>query len=152
LISARMTTPTFRYYVRVRYAECDAQKIVFNARYSEYIDLATTEYLRALGFGEELVEGALDYQLVKQTIEWKASAHFDNVLEISVRTLRIGTTSFELSHEFRIADKPPVIAFAQTIYVCVDAQTMGKTPVSDALREALDRGSPGSVTDHAGYL
>ena len=33
----------FRYYLRVRYGECDAQKVVFNARYADYIDLATTE-------------------------------------------------------------------------------------------------------------
>ena len=39
----------FRYYLRVRYGECDAQKVVFNARYADYVDLATTEFLRALG-------------------------------------------------------------------------------------------------------
>ena len=29
----------FRYYLRVRYIECDAQKVVFNSRYSEYVDV-----------------------------------------------------------------------------------------------------------------
>lgn len=61
----------FRYYVRVRYGECDAQKVVFNARYADYLDLSTTEFLRALGFGEALINGTFDYQLVKLTIEWK---------------------------------------------------------------------------------
>ncbi len=46
----------FRYYLRVRYGECDAQKVVFNARYAEYVDLATTD-LRALGYGEQLFSG-----------------------------------------------------------------------------------------------
>ena len=27
----------FRYYLRVRYIECDAQKVVFNSRYGEYV-------------------------------------------------------------------------------------------------------------------
>src|SRR5579872_3317190 len=62
-------TDRFRYYLRVRYAECDAQKVVFNARYADYVDLSTSEFLRALGFGEALVDGTLDYQLVKQTVE-----------------------------------------------------------------------------------
>ena len=31
----------FRYYLRVRYGECDAQKVVFNARYADYVDLGT---------------------------------------------------------------------------------------------------------------
>ena len=43
------TLNRFRYYLRVRYSECDAQKVVFNSRYGDYIDLATTEFLRALG-------------------------------------------------------------------------------------------------------
>ena len=37
----RILTPSmtaFRYYLRVRYIECDAQKVVFNSRYSEYVD------------------------------------------------------------------------------------------------------------------
>ncbi|MDZ4857784.1 MAG: thioesterase family protein [Candidatus Hydrogenedentes bacterium] len=147
-----MPNSPFRYYLRVRYAECDGQKIVFNARYGEYVELGTTEYLRALGFGEELIAGELDYQLVKQTIEWKASARFDNVMEITINTARVGTTSFEIFHEFRIAGAVPIIATAQTVYVCIDAQTLEKMPVSDALRKSLDSGAPGSVTDHAGFL
>ena len=59
----------FRYCLRVRYFECDAQKVVFNVRYGDYIDLAVCEFFRALGFGDVLINGALDYQLVKQTIE-----------------------------------------------------------------------------------
>ena len=34
----------FRYYMQVRYGECDAQKVVFNARYGDYTDLAATEF------------------------------------------------------------------------------------------------------------
>ena len=40
-------TERFRYYLRVRYQECDAQKVVFNARYGDYIDQACIEFLRA---------------------------------------------------------------------------------------------------------
>ena len=39
----------FRYYLRVRYIECDAQKVVFNSRYSEYVDVSINEFLRAIG-------------------------------------------------------------------------------------------------------
>ena len=58
----------FRYYLRVRYVECDAQKVVYNGRYSDYVDLAVTEFLRAIGFGTSFINGPLDFQLVKQTI------------------------------------------------------------------------------------
>ena len=38
----------FRFRFRVRYNECDAQLVVFNARYADYVDLAMTEFMRAL--------------------------------------------------------------------------------------------------------
>ena len=142
----------FRYFLRVRYHECDAQKIVFNSRYGDYIDLATTEYLRALGFGEALINGSLDYRLVKQTTEWKAPARCDDVLEGRVRCLRTGTTSFVVTSEFRVASTEPVLATAETVYVCIDAATLTKMMVTPALRAALDRGAGNVVTDHAGYL
>lgn len=139
----------FRYLLRVRYGECDAQKVVFNARYSEYVELAVTELIRALGFGEELVSGALDYQLVKQTIEWKAPARFDQVLAISVKAAHLGTTSFSIRCSFRIAGQPEIIATAETVYVMVDTHTLTKKPLPDAFRAALLKGAPGVITDHA---
>jgi len=141
----------FRYYLRVRYAECDAQKVVFNARYAEYVDLATTEFIRALGYGEALISGQLDFQVVKQTIEWKAPARFDQVLEVSVEAARLGTTSFALRAEFRIAGEDLVLAFVETVYVLVEPHSLAKTPLPSEFRAALERGAPGTTTDHAGY-
>ena len=142
----------FRYYLRVRYGECDAQKVVFNARYAEYVDLATTEFLRALGYGEQLFSGELDFQLVKQTIEWKAPARFDQILEISVFTRSLGNTSFTLAAEFRVAGHERIIATAETIYVLVKQHTLTKTQIPPDLRTALQNGATGLTTDHAGYV
>ena len=145
-------TDSYRYYLRVRYGECDAQKVAFNARYAEYVDLATTEFLRALGFGEAVADGAIDFQLVKQTLEWKQSARFDQVLELSVAAVHLGNTSFTLATEFRLAGAEQLIATAETVYVLVDPATLTKVPMPPELRAALENGAPGIATDHAGYL
>lgn len=142
----------FRYYLRVRYSECDSQKVVFNARYADYVDLASVEFMRALGFGEALIAGDLDYQLVKQTIEWKAPARFDQVLELDVQSARQGNTSFTLLTEFRLAGGEGLLATAETVYVLVDVATLVKRPLPDDFRAALAAGAPGKVCDHAGYL
>src|SRR6201999_598474 len=89
----------FRYLVRVRYHECDAQKIVFNGRWTEYIDIATAEFTRVLFGSVDTDVTGIDWKLVKQTIEWKASGHYDEVIEVRVRTLRVGTTSFVLASD-----------------------------------------------------
>lgn len=140
----------FRYYLRTRYGECDAQKVVFNSRYGEYVDLAVTEFFRALGYGAELASGELDYQLVKQTTEWKAPIRFDEVAEISVVLVKLGNTSFTLACEFRVAGTPQLTARSETVYVLVD-HALNKKPLPAKLRECLERGST-AQTDHAGYL
>lgn len=140
----------FRYFLRVRYGECDAQKVVFNARYADYVDLASAEWLRALGFEHELQTGELDYQLVKQTIEWKAPARYDQVIEASVAAKHLGNTSFTLATEFRIAGNESIIATAETVYVHVDTKTLTKKPLPQAWRDVFQRGAAGVVVDHAG--
>jgi hypothetical protein len=57
----------FRYYLRVRYQECDAQHVVFNARYGDYIDLACFEFLRAaLPRPTDVFDGTFESQTVRQ--------------------------------------------------------------------------------------
>ena len=141
----------FKYYLRVRYGECDAQKVVFNARYADYVDLATAEFLRALGFEKEIQTGELDYQLVKQRLEWRAPARYDQVLDISVAAKHLGTTSFTFFTEFRVAGDETVIATAETVYVHVNTHTLKKQALPTEWREAFGRGAAGVVVDHAGY-
>ena len=143
-------TEHFRYLLRVRYGECDAQKVVFNARYGDYIDLASVEFLRAiLPRPQDLISGAFDYQLVKQTIEWKAPIRFDEVADISVWCKHIGRTSFTLAFEFRVLGRPEVTATAETVYVLVDSATLTKTPLPLDITEVLQKGGAGLVVDHA---
>lgn len=140
---------SFRFLLRVRYNECDAQGIVFNARWVDYVDVAVTEYMRVLfGSADPAVTG-VDWRLVKQTLEWRAPARFDDVLDIRIATRRIGTTSFTLATEFRRFGDPLILATAETIYVTID-RTARKQAVSDEHRAALERGAPGLVVDHAG--
>ena len=142
----------FRYFLRTRYNECDAQKVVFNSRYGEYTDVAVSEFIRAIGYGEEMKTGEFDVQLVKQTTQWRAPARYDDVLEISVETRHIGNTSFTLFAGFRIAGEEREIATAETVYVHVDHKTLQKQPIPDVRRQALERGARGVAVDHAGYL
>ena len=145
-------TAPFRYYLRVRYLECDAQKVVFNSRYSEYVDVAINEFLRAIGVLDDFIAGHLDFQLVKQTIEWKAPARFDQVLELSIAATRLGKTSFTVRTDFRLAAVDLVIVTIETVYVLVDAATLTKLSLPEGLRTALDQGAAGRVTDHAAFL
>ena len=100
----------------------------------------------------DFVEGRLDFQLVKQTVEWKAPARFDQVLELSIAPIRLGNTSFTLGTAFRIAGEERVIVTVETVYVLVDAETLTKRSLPDSLRAAMAEGAADQVTDHAAFL
>ena len=139
----------FRYFFRVRYAECDAQKVVFNANYGLYADVALVEFLRALGLRDQLIHGPYDCQLVKQTTEWKSPARYDDVLEASVETPHLGNTAFTVACTLRRAGESAVLARTETVYVLMDAATLSKTAIPEALRGCLQQGACGMFISHA---
>ncbi|MEO4047137.1 thioesterase family protein [Pseudomonas sp. CAU 1711] len=141
----------FRLLLRVRYGECDAQQVVFNARYGDYVDVAVTEFYRALfGSYQALLEQGLDSQVVRMVTDWSAPARFDDVLQLEVSTLRLGSSSFALEVDIRRQADQAAIARAEVTYVMVDAQAFSKTAIPDTIRSQLERGAPGVIVDQAG--
>ena len=141
----------FTLLLRVRYGECDAQQVVFNARYADYIDIAMTEYFReAVGGFQYLLDQGLDNQVVSLHIDWHSSAKFDDVLAISVTSTKFGNTSysFEISINDYISQK--LIAKSSMTYVMVDTQNYQKTLVPDWLREKLLSSALLPIVNHAG--
>lgn len=141
----------FCYLLRVRYAECDAQQVVFNGKYVEYIDIAVTEFVRVtLGNYKELIASGIDYQVVSVTVNWKAPAHFDEVLAIHIRLLKMGNTSFTLEVGFYNYENNTLVATGQITYVVVDPSEHNKMPIPANMRAVLEKGAPGAVVNHAG--
>lgn len=142
----------FRYYTRVRYQDCDAQHVVFNARYGDYVDLAVTEFLRASMPGRDPFDGSFEMQVVRQLIEWKGPARFNDVLEISVRVERFGTTSFTVGFVMVKPGNAEPIVTAELVYVVVDGETWVKRALTPIERDALAGGAAGKIVDHAGHF
>jgi acyl-CoA thioester hydrolase len=145
-----MSNP-FQLLLRVRYGECDQQQVVFNARYADYIDIAATEYFRALfGNYQALIERGIDNQVVRLLINWKSSARFDDVLAIRVHTVHIGNTSFRLQIDLFEHASERLITEGEATYVAVDAKSFKKIAIDDDYRSKLLHGAPGVVVNHAG--
>lgn len=128
----------FTLLLRVRYGECDAQQVVFNARYADYIDIAMTEYFRAaMGGFQALLAKGLDNQVVSLHIDWVDSARFDDVLAINVKPTKIGNTSYSFELLITLSASQRMVAKSTVTYVMVDTANYHKTPVPDWLRELL---------------
>jgi len=141
----------FTHYLRVRYSECDAQAVVFNATYAEYVDIAATEYMRAIwgDYNNVLAQG-VDNQVVSLKIDWRSPARFDEVVAIEVETTHIGNTSFTLALKFHQPLDNREIAVAEITYVMVSVDEHRKMAIPDDLREALKGGAVGKFSNHAG--
>jgi acyl-CoA thioester hydrolase len=148
--------PAFRYYLRVRYGECDQQGVVYNARYGEYVDLASTEFLRASFAPLNCFDGSFEFQVVKMLVEWTGPARFDDTLAIDVTLKKLGTTSYTLGFALRRVTKtgaiePDTIVTAETVNVYVDPTSWTKAPLPEDFRLRLTAAARGQVVDHAGY-
>jgi len=130
----------FHHDIRVRFADTDLQGIVFNGNYLTYYDVAWTEYFRELGFRyKDLIERGVDTVLARTTLEFKAPARFDDILEVYTRISTIGNTSLVFEFEIYPKGLDTLVGTANSLYVCVDPKTLQKIPVPDFLREAAAR-------------
>ena len=85
----------FLHSLRVRWAECDAQGIVFNANYFAYYDHAIWEWTKALGY--KGWNDAPQFVTAHAECDFKDAAHFDEDIEIGIRAARFGTKSMEVA-------------------------------------------------------
>ena len=134
------TTPDrfrLRERLRVRWAETDAQGIVFNGHYLTYFDVAITEYWRAVGlpYPAALEGTGIDLFAVKSTVEYLAPARYDDVIEVGCRSARIGRSS--LAFELAIWRDGQPITRGELVYVCADPVARKSQPIPDRIREAI---------------
>jgi len=124
--------------LRVRWAEVDIQKIVFNAHYLTYADCAMTEYWRALALPYEAAMQALggETYLKKASVEYHASARLDDLLDLGLHCARIGTTSLVFECGVFAGDR--LLAAIELVYVFADPQTQTKRPVPAQLRAIIE--------------
>ena len=131
----------FRHRIRVRFNECDGQGVVFYANYLVYFDLAMTELWReAFGTGYAgMIASGTDAMVAEATIRYRASARFDDELDLVAAVKRIGTTSTvtHLTAE-RVADGV-LLAEADLRHVFIDAGTLEKSEIPDDVRAGMER-------------
>ncbi len=124
--------------LRVRWAEIDAQKIVFNGHYLMYVDTAVAGYWRqlAMPYAETMASLSGDLYVKKATLEYHASARNDEHLEIGIRCQRIGTSSMLFAAG--VFRGETLLVSAEIVYVFADPVTQTSRPVPPVLRSTLE--------------
>jgi YbgC/YbaW family acyl-CoA thioester hydrolase len=134
-----MKRTDYRFFdrLRVRWAEIDAQKIVFNGHYLMYFDTAIAGYWRALAmpYHETMAYLGGDLFVRKATLEYAGSARYDDVLDVGMRCTRVGTSSILFEGAVFRGDEG--LVGGELVYVFADPQAQAARPVPQELREVL---------------
>ncbi|MDO9285997.1 MAG: YbgC/FadM family acyl-CoA thioesterase [Aquabacterium sp.] len=141
------TRSEFRFFerLRVRWAEVDLQKIVFNGHYLMYFDTAVAGWWRALALPYHPTMAALDgdFYVRKASLEYNASARYDDLIDVGVRTARIGNSSKVLDCAVFRGDE--LLVRGELVYVFANPATQTSQPIPQELRDVLhafDTGQP----------
>jgi len=130
----------FDWTVRVYYEDTDAGGIVFYANYLKFFERARTEWLRALGVGQQELldaEGAA-FVVRSAALDYHAPARLDDVLTIRTVVDKLGPASVRFTQQ---AWKGELLLTSANVKVgCVDLATMRPrslpTGAADKMRAA----------------
>jgi YbgC/YbaW family acyl-CoA thioester hydrolase len=129
----------FRFFhrLRVRWVEVDMQQIVFNGHYLMYVDTAMGDFWRrlALPYQDAMALLGGDTFVKKATLEYHASARYDDVLHIGLRCSKIGNSSMVMEAGIFRADQ--LLVSGELLYVFADPATQTSRPVPQPLRDAF---------------
>jgi acyl-CoA thioester hydrolase len=127
--------------LRVRYAECDQQGIVFSANYLLYADVAFTEFWRhAVCPWQQMVERGVDAVVAEARLRFRVAAQYDDELDLRTAPRRLGETS--LTSEIAVLRAGEELAAIELRHVCIDVTTREKCAWPDWIRVALAPATP----------
>lgn len=123
--------------LRVRWAEVDLQQVVFNGHYLSYLDTAMAGYWRALALPYQATMAQLggDLYMRKATLDYRASARYDEQLGIGLRCARVGNSS--LGFEAAVFRGERLLVHGELVYVFADPASQTSCPVPAVLRALL---------------
>ena len=134
------TRPGFAFStpLKVRYAEIDGQKIVFNSRYLEYADVALTEYWEASGMAEKLGDEVWESHVRRAEVDYLKPFVLGDSMLIWVRMEAIGNSSYTQRCEMVHAVTGELHTVVTSVAVGVDLATGKSLPHSPRVRAFLE--------------
>ncbi len=129
----------FSHRVRVYWEDTDAGGVVYHAQYLAFLERARTEWLRARGYGQELLRQryGLVFAVRAMRIDFRLPARLDDALQVGVALAQCRKASLVIDQEI-VRDGTRLLD-AQVRVAALDAEGFKPRPIPDALYEELKR-------------
>ena len=131
------SAPAFSHPVRVYWEDTDAGGVVFYANYLKFFERARTEWLRALGFGQQQLhkEQGLLFFVTDTEVHYTEPARLDDELSISVAIAAVSRTTLTLAQTARRGAS--VLADSRITLACVAATSFRPRRLPPSILDAL---------------
>ncbi len=125
--------------VRVYWEDTDAGGVVYYANYLKFLERARSEWLRSLGFEQDVLRDRAGIVFVVRRVEidYLAPARFNDELEVSAECAEPGRASLDI--EQTILRGPTRLATARVKLACVDAVKFKPAKIPLPIIEAVGR-------------
>lgn len=123
---------------KVRYAEIDGQRVVFNSRYLEYADVAVTEFWDWTGAADVLGDTwrEMEFHVRRAAVDYLRPLMLGDTVNVSVRIERIASS---LTKRFEIANQHgDLCTVIEMVSVNVHLPTGRPVPIEGTVRQFLD--------------
>ncbi|ACV27264.1 tol-pal system-associated acyl-CoA thioesterase [Kangiella koreensis] len=136
-----MSVREFIWPVRVYYEDTDVAGVVFYANYLKFYERGRTEWLRSLGWEQDiLIDKGLAFAVAHVDAKYLLPARFNDKLLIKTRIAGVRRTSVIFEQEVVTDDEQQLVVNKATIRVaCVDMKTMKPAAMPDYLKEEIAR-------------
>jgi acyl-CoA thioester hydrolase len=132
----------FRFQLRVYWEDTDAGGVVFYANYLKFFERARTEWLRALGHGQEQLrqESGVVFVVTDTAVRYLSPARLDDVLAVTVDVKHAGRAQMTIAQQAwrQRRDEPETLLAEGTIRIgCVDAGTFRPQRIPNSIVESV---------------
>ena len=122
--------------IKIYYYHTDSGRVVYYARYLEFLEEARTEFFAEKGISvKELAQKGILFVVAHQDIDYKSPAFYADTLNIDTRIVDISRVRIDFSYEIKNQDKQ-LISTAKTTLVCVDGNFKPQT-IPEGIRKKI---------------
>jgi len=135
---------SYMYSYRVRYGDCDMQRVVWNPNYFAFCDDAVDVWVRSALQNEldktddpsTLHSIGFDFMLKKTTGTWTAPVKFGDVFDMECSIQRWGTTSFDVRVDGTVNGESRFVG--EFVYVSIDPESQRPVAIPEIVKNALN--------------
>jgi len=129
----------YRFPVRVYYEDTDAAGIVYYANYFRFMERARTEWLRELGFEQDVLrqEYGIVFVVRRASADYRAPAKFNDLLWVTGELIDNSRTAMTIGQNVYRQEDDKLLCKGEVGIVSVDIESFRPSPIPVAILEKI---------------